>query len=297
MMNRWMQHFLALAEEGHFGRAAARLGMAQPPLSQSIQRLERDLGVALFVRSRSGVRLTASGEAYLPDARAAVAAASRAAVRAHAAAKSTAPVRVGLVSIALWNPLRELLAVARSLEIEVELVEAATNDQLRQLAMGTLDLGFLVPPFEAPARLRVVEMGAAPVQAAVPAAWGCDAASVSIERLADRFISFPRDDGPVLYDAIMAMFARQGLTPAIAQVSPRMLTTLALVAAGIGGAIVPGAIAESLCVKGVDFRPIEPADGMPVWPLALAHMPLSARSPSARLLAGWQGRAQAEKPS
>src|SRR5215472_18448957 len=96
------RHFLAVATEGHFGRAAARLGMKQPPLSQSIRRLERDLGVTLLERTPMGARLTRAGEAFRPEAQAAVAASERAAALARAAVAPRRPVRVGAVSVALW---------------------------------------------------------------------------------------------------------------------------------------------------------------------------------------------------
>jgi DNA-binding transcriptional LysR family regulator len=107
------RHFLAVAEERHFGRAALRLGIAQPPLSQSIRRLEYALGVALFVRSTQTVRLTPAGEAFWPEARVAVAAADRAVELARAASEVGAAVRVGAVSLALFGSLPRLLRVAR----------------------------------------------------------------------------------------------------------------------------------------------------------------------------------------
>src|SRR5580704_6813787 len=96
------RHILVVAEEGNFARAAARLGMAQPPLSQSIQRTERDLGVTLLSRTRKGVYLTAAGKAFLPEARAAVAASERAEALALAAALRR-PVRIGVATPCLWG--------------------------------------------------------------------------------------------------------------------------------------------------------------------------------------------------
>src|ERR1700723_1905925 len=112
------RHILIVADEGNFARAAARLGMAQPPLSQSIQRSERDLGVALFRRTRKGVYLTVAGQALLPEARAAVAAAERAEALARAAA-SRRPVRIGVATPCLWGPLPELLRTADKARIPI----------------------------------------------------------------------------------------------------------------------------------------------------------------------------------
>src|SRR5215472_6392192 len=118
------RHFLAVAAEGHFGRAAARLGMKQPPLSQSIRRFERDLGVALLERTPTGARLTRAGEAFLPEAQAAVTAAERAVALAREAASPRSQVRVGVVSVALWEILPSLLRAAQMAEIDIELEQA-----------------------------------------------------------------------------------------------------------------------------------------------------------------------------
>ena len=283
------RHFLAVVEEGHFGRAAARLGMKQPPLSQSIRRLERDLGVALLERTASGLRLTSAGEAFLPEAQAAVAAAERATVLARAAATPRKAVRVGVVSVALWEILPGLLRTARQADIDIEIEQATTKDQLSALSAGRLDLGLLSPPFDAPARLRVAELTRERVVVALPEQLAPRGGkTVPLAGIADRLILFPRAEGPVLHAAIIAMFRARGLEPKIVQESPRMLTTLALVAAGVGVSFVPAALARSLSMERVAFRQIDPAEDAPAWPVALAHMPLSARSAAARLLASWR---------
>src|SRR5437016_1841424 len=128
------QYFLAVAESANFGRAAARIGMKQPPLSQSIRRLERDLGVTLFERSGKGATLTAAGGAFLPEARAAIEAAERATALARAAASGHAPVRIGVISVALWETLPALLRSADGAGIRVEFAQLTTNEQLVALA-------------------------------------------------------------------------------------------------------------------------------------------------------------------
>jgi DNA-binding transcriptional LysR family regulator len=280
-----LNYFLAVAEEANFGRAAARIGMKQPPLSQSIRRLERDLGVALLERTRTGVRLTAAGEAFLPEAQAAVSSVARAAALARAAASTRTAVRIGVVSVALWDPVPRLVAAAQQAKIPIYLEQATTNEQLRALASGGLDLGLVAPPFEAPPRLQVTPLANEPIVAVLPAKLAPnDNGPVALAKITDRLILFPRADGPVLYDAIFAMFRTRGLAPTIVQESPRMLTTLALVAAGVGASLVPAAISRNLSVIGAAFRPLDLGADVPRWPIALAHMPLSARSDAARLL-------------
>jgi DNA-binding transcriptional LysR family regulator len=287
------RHVVALAEEGHFGRAARRLRMTQPPLSQSIQRLERELGVALFERTRKGVHLTAAGQALLPEARAAIAAADRAKALAHAAVQARNPVRIGVASTSLWGPLPGLLSAARASRTPLQLVEASTNDQLQLLADGRLDIGLLSPPFDAPQRLQVLDLSYDPLVAALPARIAPRKKSVvPLSLLADQLILFPESQGPTLHGAIMRLFASRGLTPIIVQEVQDMLPTLALVAAGMGATLVPDGVARNVPMVGIAYRHLADIDNIPTWPLALAHMPLAARSPAAQLLARWRQAAR-----
>ncbi|HEY2533765.1 MAG TPA: LysR family transcriptional regulator [Xanthobacteraceae bacterium] len=281
------RHILILAEEGNFARAAARLGMAQPPLSQSIQRSERDLGVALFKRTRKGVYLTAAGQALLPEARAAVAAAERAAELARAAVLRHA-VRIGVASPCLWGPFPELLRLAYKAGIPIEVIEASTNEQLQALPHGRLDLGFLSPPFDAPARLHVIDMSTDPLIAAVPKKLVASHNAVPLSLLAGRLILFPQQQGPSLHAKILNYFSTHGLRPTIVQQVSDLMPTLALVAAGLGSTFVPSAMGRRVSLRDVMFRPVAEVDNVPTWPFAIAHMPLSAGSDVAKLLNLWK---------
>jgi DNA-binding transcriptional LysR family regulator len=281
------RHIVIVAEEANFARAAARLGMTQPPLSQSIQRSERDLGVTLFKRTRKGVYLTAAGQALLPEARAAIAAAERAERLARAAA-SRNPVRIGVATPCLWGPLPELLRVAHKGRIQLEVIELPTNEQLQAVADGRLDLGFLSPPFDAPARLRVIDISTDPLIAAVPKALVTGHDAVPLSMLADRFIWFPQYHGPSLHAKVMHYFSVHGLRPTIVQELSDLMPTLALVAAGLGSTFVPSVLARRLSLREVAFRPLAEVDHLPTWPVAIAHMPLSAGSEPAKLLNLWK---------
>jgi DNA-binding transcriptional LysR family regulator len=263
--------------------------MSQPPLSQSIQRLERELGVALFERTRKGVHLTPAGQALMPEARVAVAAAERARALARSARNSGEPVRVGLASTALWGPLPSLLRAAREGGIPLRLIELSTNDQLPALAEGRLDLGLVSPPFDGPRRLQVKDLSIDPIVAAVPADLVCDDNEVvSLSLLADRLILFPQAQGPTLHASIMRLFTSHGLKPIIVQEAQDMLPTLALVAAGVGATLVPAGVARNVPMLGIAYRRLAAETDIPTWPLALAHMPISARSQVAALLTRWQ---------
>jgi DNA-binding transcriptional LysR family regulator len=282
------QHFIAVAEEGSFTRAARRVGMRQPPLSQSIRRLEKDLGVTLLDRTPFGVMLTESGAAFLAEAREAVAAANRAVTRSRTAARPGPQVRLGIVSLALFELLPSLLAVAQDLKLAIDINYSSTNDQVLALAHGDLDIGLLTPPFDAPRRMRVTLLEDEPLVAALPASLAGSDPTVSLSDLHEHLILFPRPDGPVLYDAIVNLFRTAGLPLNNKQETPAsMLATLALVAAGTGASLVPAAVARNVSMNGLAFRPLDRADSATTWPIALAHMPLSAGSPALRLLQAW----------
>jgi DNA-binding transcriptional LysR family regulator len=111
---------------------------------------------------------------------------------------------------------------------------------------------------------------------------------VPLDVLAEGLIMFLREDGTLVHDAILAMFARRGLKPNITRVATRVMTALAMVAAGIGAAIIPADIAENLSVNGVIFRCIDLHEDVPSWPLSLAYLQLSARGDAAAQLAAWR---------
>jgi len=286
------RHFLAVVDAGHFGRAALALGMRQPPLSQSIARLERDVGARLFERTPRGAMLTPAGEAFLPEARIAVAAAARAVRLAQAAETRIQPLRVGVVSVALFEILAAVFRTAQASGLDLQVDYISTNGQLASLADGRLDLGFVTPPFEAPSRLQLEWIANEPLMVALPPALaGEPGTSVPLEVIYDRLVLFAREDGPVLHDAILAMFRRDGLTPLVVHRTPAsILATLALVAASGGASFVPACVARGLTMAGVAFRPLARRPDMPAWPVAMAHMPCSARSPLARFLAAWRAR-------
>ena len=284
-----LRHFIALAEEGHFGRAAERCGIRQPPFSQSIARLERDCAAPLFLRAAGGTTLTPAGEALLPEARVTVSAFDRGNALARRAAKAGQPVRIGLVHAALWGVMPELLAVARGEGIAVELVQMRSNEQLAALADGRLDLGVASPPFALPARMQTRPILGEEIVVALPASLARAAGdTIALAAIADDLVMFPERQGPVLHAALLALFAIRGLTPRIVQETPEMMTTLALVAAGVGAAFMPASVAQSLPAVGIVYRRIADDVTLPAWPLALVHMPMQATSPAGRLLAAWQ---------
>lgn len=272
MISRRVRHFLAVAEEGSFTRAALRLGIGQPPLSQSIQRLEEELGVKLLKRTPKGVRLTAAGEAFIADARHSVAAADRARAAARAATVKQKPVRVGVILPAIWAPLKRLVRAAGGVGIELELIDGSTEQLLAMLCDGRLDISFVAPPIDPIPELQRIEIGREPLVAALPEDLA-DAPGefAPMKEMAARLILPPRPYGPVMHDALVSMFTVAGYAPVVVAETTRVLTTLALTSAGVGSAIVAPSLARSVRMEGVSFRPFAPSVITPFWEIALVH--------------------------
>jgi DNA-binding transcriptional LysR family regulator len=262
---RHLRAFVAVADELHFRRAAERLHVAQSPLSQLIQRLEAELGVVLFHRSRRRVELTDAGHAALAPARAALAFADRAAEQARAAAEGRAGVlRLGFVGSAaelLPDVLRALGADAPA--VEVRLREATAAQQLAALRHGGLDAGIMAAP-RAAAGLTVHRIDRPPLLAALPAGHRLARRStVDVGALqGEPFVLFPRGEGQELHDAVMAACARGGFVPDVVQEAMAMSTVAALVGGGAGVSIVP-ASAAAYHADAVAFRPLRPPVTVP----------------------------------
>jgi DNA-binding transcriptional LysR family regulator len=272
---RHLRHFLAVADELHMGRAAQRLGMAQPPLSQSIARLETELGVRLFDRANRRLTLTRAGAVFVGEARASVLHADAALAAARAAEHGAAGlVRIGFDSAALYRPLPHRLArLKRRLPgVQVKLFELSTNDQLAALMRGDIDIGFAHPPFGTGDPLEIFDLPAEEMIAALPDDGQCGRVGLA-EIAAFGLILFPASQGPVLHACIMDSFTKAGIDVAIVQEANRALTMLALVSAGLGGALLPRSI-RSLAFEGVRYAEINGAN-LPHWPLAM----IARRSP------------------
>ncbi|HEX3860725.1 MAG TPA: LysR family transcriptional regulator [Stellaceae bacterium] len=260
---RHLRYFVAVAEEGHVTRAAERLGIQQPPLSQQIRALERELDVVLLRRKPRGVELTSAGKALLDDARAILARAEAAIATTRQAARGeSGRIGLGFTSSASFQPFvprvirafRErhpLVALALEESGTVELVEALRREQI--------DVAFVRSPVAAGSHLAVYPVLDEPMVAALPSGHrlaASDTSPIDLAALAhDVFILYRRPVGPGLHDAIIAACDRAGFSPEIGQEAPRMLSTLSLVAAGLGVTLVPASMSR-LEAEGVVYRPL-----------------------------------------
>lgn len=260
---RQLRHFVAVAEELHFGRAARRLRMAQPPLSQSIMRLEESLGAKLFQRSSHEVQLTAAGTALLAQARELVQRADEAerAVKLSASVERMI-VRVGFVPLstspALLQAVREFRK--RQPHIEIELHELASATQLRRLRRGALDIALTGGESDLSGLASALLTRFGPVIAA-PERW--PVAKRPVAHVSDLkglpFMLFPQQLEAPYFAELLSACRRCGFTPTVAQRVSQPYTMLSLVAMELGMAIVP-ASARYPAVAGVVFVPL---DGLP----------------------------------
>jgi DNA-binding transcriptional LysR family regulator len=254
-----LRYFVAVAEELHFRRAAERLHMSQPPLSEAIRELEAIVGAELLERSRRRVALTPAGEVLLRDARAVLAELERALETARRIGTGHAGrLRLSFVGSALYGVLPDLVR-AFSLErpdIELQLQERSTTEQLVALNAGDLDIGFVRAPAGADG-LTIETIMREPTVAALPEGHALTRLRrIPVARLAtEPFVLFPREQAPGLHDSITAAIAADGGLPRIVQEVAEMQTIVGLVASGMGVSLVPGSV-QSLARGGVAYRPV-----------------------------------------
>lgn len=272
---RQLRYFVAVAEELHFGRAAARLHMTQPPLSQTIQALEAALGTPLFARTQRRVELTAAGGVLLPEALRILARVGMLADMAQRAASgASGHLTLSFVSTADYNVLPTLLRELRETHphIHIDLREATTDVQLDDLLQKRIDAGLLIPPLSDKVRgeLGYQPLLSEPLMLAAPKGLralrgGKPARLAAVADLP--LIIFPRRIAPMFHDTILNCFKRAGLTPRIGQEAIQMQTIVGLVSAGMGIALVPQSV-SNLKRPGVDYRPL--AEAAPLIETGLA---------------------------
>ncbi|WP_432187969.1 LysR family transcriptional regulator [Streptomyces sp. Tue6028] len=254
--------FVVLAEELHFGHAAARLGIAQPPLSQQIRRLEDKVGHALFSRTPGRVGLTPAGRELLPAARGALTELSDGLAAARAVGSGRAGhLRIGFAASLALTVLPGLLRTFRQQfpDVHLDIREMTTAPQITALHDKVLDIGLLREPPADETELSFRTVLSEPFVAVLPSAHPLAAQrTVELAQLADDpFVLLPRAVGPRLYDRITGLCADAGFTPRIAQHAVEWQTVCALVEAGLGVSLTPASI-RRIRLKGVAFRRTEP---------------------------------------
>ncbi|PZF85674.1 LysR family transcriptional regulator [Micromonospora deserti] len=255
--------FVVLAEELHFGHAAARLGIAQPPLSQQIRRLEDKVGHALFSREPGRVTLTPAGRELLPAARQALTdlADGLAAARAVGSGR-VGRLKIGFAASLALTVLPRLLRTFRQRfpGVHLDIHEMTTAPQIAALHNNTIDIGLLREPPTDETELGFKTVLSEPFVVVLPTTHPLAAQrTVQLVQLADSpFVLLPRVVGPQLHDQITGLCTAAGFTPQVAQHAVEWQTVCALVEAGLGVSLAPASI-RRIRLKGVAFRRIEPS--------------------------------------
>lgn len=257
---RHLRYFIAVAEHLHFGRAAKRLAMAQPPLSQQIKSLEEEIGVMLFMRTKRQVELTAAGEVFLDEARKTITQADQAIRAAQRAARGEiGQLAVGFVSSAVYGKIPSIFRLMRTRYPEVSLLlqDLTSEEQVEAMKMNRIDVGLLRPPVAAAESLAMRVIWQEPLMVALPS--GNPMAretEIAVESLAkESFIQIPRHVAPGFYDQFIRICAQAGFSPKIVQEARTTPTIVSLIAGGIGVSILPDSL-RSLQRSGVVYRPL-----------------------------------------
>jgi DNA-binding transcriptional LysR family regulator len=251
--------FVTVAEELHFGRAAARLNMTQPPLSRQIQVLEHIIEATLLDRTSRSVRLTPAGKSFLPEAKRILKLAESASqVARRIALGKTGSIKIGFTAAAAYGFLPELVAACRTRlpEVDLSLKEMVSGEQLEALATGQIDAGLLRPPIARPefASVRVV---AEQLLVAAPEGHPFAVAETVSPRELDGqpFVMYSPYESRYFHDLLVTQFTRAEIQPRYVQHLSQIHSILAMVRAGLGLAIVPEA-AAGLNFSGVQLRPL-----------------------------------------
>ncbi len=260
---RHLRCLVAVADELHFGRAAVRLNLSQPPVSQAIKELEAELGVRLFERSSRRISLTPAGTDALADARAVLARTEALRGRGRQAALGQGGrLALGFISLAAYSYLPEVLRrfTADFPQVRLALHESTTDQMPADLESGALDVACLFASPMLPAQLAYQATNRDPLIVALPAGHALAALDrVPLGRLAgEQFLAFERHHGPLMFDAMVSACMRHGFSPRIFP-ARQMHTIVSLVSGGIGVALVPACL-QVLHRQGVVYRPLADED-------------------------------------
>ncbi|SEM20408.1 transcriptional regulator, LysR family [Variovorax sp. YR750] len=267
-----MRCVIAIAEAGSLTKAAERMGLAQPALTQTLNRLEHELGTRLFTRSRRGATLTDAGLAVIDDLRASLAYGDAATERARAIGAGRAGrLTIGFVTHAVYEVLPNALRRLRAEhpQLDVVLREMSNAEQVAALEGGRIDIALLHPPVSVTARVHELRLGEEPMIAALPAAWplhedGC----VSLADVAQHgLVWFPEQQIPALRAQLLGALRRAGHETRVVQDANRTLTVLACVAAGLGWSLLPRSV-RALQHEGVRYAEVRDGAGLPAFELS-----------------------------
>jgi DNA-binding transcriptional LysR family regulator len=257
---RHLRYFIAVATELHFGRAAEKLHIAQPPLSHQIRQLETELEFELFTRTKRSVVLTPAGQAFTIQVNQIFQQLEQAIEIGRKTSRGElGHISIGFVGSATYNILPVMLQQFRDRypEVQIELHELTTDRQLIWLREGKIDVGLMRPPISEPDVTSEIVFEESLVIALPSHHPLANVDSIDLRLLArEPFILFPRQLAPGLYDPIVAICQAAGFSPVVVQECIQMQTTISLVSANLGVSIVPESI-QQVQRSGVVYKPIQ----------------------------------------
>jgi DNA-binding transcriptional LysR family regulator len=263
MKTHLLKYFVVLAEELHFGRAAQKLSMTQPPLSTAIRQLEEDLGVDLFYRDNKRVRLTPAGNAFLSEAQAILNRMDRASEIARGAADGLlGRIDVGFTGSMLYRDLPRVVAAFNEQHprMEVILHELSTAEQIEALKRRQLQAGFIniKEPAAGTSGLRHITLREEPLVCCLPQSHPlADKDGLNLKQLEnDPFVMVAREAAPTNHDNVISTLHRAGVNPKRRHAARQWLTVVAMVGAGMGVSLVPASM-RTAQISGTKFVPIK----------------------------------------
>lgn len=257
---RLLLQFIAVAEELHFNRAAERLHMAQPPLSQAIRRLESEIGSPLFARTNRNVALTPAGTSFLETARRIIQSLDEGVAHTRRVAQGVdGHLTMTFINIMPYAPLLRALRNFRlaSPGVTFTMKEATTHEQVKALESGAADIGLMRTPGTTTPTLHFETILREPICVALPAGHRLErSASIELASLKDEaFVASPRPLGQGFHDQLIRLCQAAGFLPKIVQQARQLQTLIALVASGFGIALIPASLAMETR-EDIVFRPI-----------------------------------------
>src|ERR1700750_1243312 len=259
---RHLRQFVSVAEEGHIPRAAERLGVQQPPLSQRIKAIETELDVQLFRRKARGVELTEAGQVFLDRARSTLAQYDGAFEATRSAARGEqGRLCVGVMPTTPFHPfvpfvIREFRAAFPLVSLTLD--ECLRTEALERLRNDQVNFAFMRSALDEPEELVVNPLLVEAMVVALPSDHALAprdrGGGISLEDLAgETFIIYARQLGPAFYEATMSACRKAGFSPPLGQEAPRITTALSLVAVGLGISLVPACM-QQMAMSGITYR-------------------------------------------
>jgi DNA-binding transcriptional LysR family regulator len=267
---------VAVADTGDLATAGASIGIGKRTAAARIAQLERRVGALLFDHAGKTIRLTPAGEAFIGEARLALAAIERAGRLARATAGRPETIPIGVASDALFGPIRDLVEDPAWAEagLAPELHMMPAEDQIGALADGRLVMGFATPPVGALPRLEQRIVATSKWSAVVPDAEARLRKTVSLANLTRKpLVMLAHRHAPLALDGLIAALRATGAEPYIAQRAEDWVGVAAMVALGLGSALVPSTVAKRMAVVGATVLPLVEANDLPAWPTACIWLP------------------------